>query len=550
MEFSLYLMDDTRKHIDEVFRNDYKMGKIGTTVVDDIEVIVDNQPFGYSMEVSFYYKKNDAESTVKWGEYWSSLVRNNKNFDKGIESVFGAILISFDNRNYVISLGRAFNYVSKLCNGDFGLDLAEMCLSEEGIIIKSAKFFMNSKNKSLTSYRKFTHATFEVGESNEFVVGNLNLNSKYLLFNIYKHSDRIKFGSAIKFRASGYKPRDILAIVAELNKIYTDEKENRQYSLPRFIIVKNNEDNKPITSTLDRMLLEDLTNGKSVSSTLSYFEIESREVILTPESNQRIKLIYDRNKYDIEFTLGSIISELRKINCQNIDKVSISNEDTGISKKIKNYLDYRTVLSGKNYCLYNGKWAYFNQSYLENINREIQNVNSICEVDHNYDLTNHVLDEGARLRIELGLDADVTYSEYQYNIFMSNKNNDLLLDRKRNHGSFKNIEFADIYIKELESLMHVKIGSTKELRYCIEQSLRSAEIYSVHGDVLEEYDIYKVKEVSMLFVTGLESIFDKNGNVDFSKSSSLYFKAELIEWMNRIRSFNLSPKIYVAKDLR
>ena len=550
MEFSLYLMEDTKEHIDEVFRTDYAMPKISTTIVDGIEVIVDSESFIYNMEISFYYKMTTTPAIIDWGVYWSSLLFNKTNFNKEIESAFGAILISFDDRNYVIALGRSFSYVSKLCNADFGLDLAEMALSEERISIKAAKFFKKSKNKSLTQYRKSTYVTSEIAESDDFVIGNLNLKNKYSLFNIFRHKDNFKFGTAVKFNVGEYTPQDILTIVAEINKIYTDEQDNRQCNLPRLMIIKENEDNQAVISSLDRMLLQDITSAEDVTTTLSYFEIEGGEVIITPESNQRIKLIYEKHRYDVEFTIRSISELLQEINCQDINKISIRNEDTGISKNIKLLLDYRVVFSEKNYCLYNGKWACFNQSYLDHVNREIQNINSICKVDHSYDLTDHVLNEGARLRMELGLDENVTYTEYQYNIFMSNKNHDLLLDRKRDHGSFKNVEFADIYLRELQSLMHVKIGCTKELRYCIEQSLRSAEIYSIHRNVLMEYEIDEVKEVSMLFVTDLQRLFDGNGDVDFSKSDSLYFKVELIEWMNRIHSFNLNPKIYIAKDLR
>ncbi|WP_273323379.1 DUF6119 family protein [Vallitalea guaymasensis] len=549
MEFSLYLMNDTKQHIDEVFRLDHEMPKIGTTNVG-IEVVVDTETYNYDMEVSFYYKMTNNPSIVDWGVYWNSLFTNRTDFNKDIESAFGAITISFEDRNYVIALGRSFSYVSKLCNMDFGLDLAEMSLSEERITVKSAKFFKKSKNKSLTQYRKSTYVTSEIGESDDFVIGNLNLESKYSQFSIFRHKESFKFGAAVKFGVGDYTPQDILTIVAELNKIYTDEQDNRQCSLPRLMMVKDNEDNQVILSDLDRNLLEDLISEGDITTTLSYFEIEGGEVIITPESNQRIKLVYDRHRYDVDFSISSISSRLRELECQDINIVSIRNEDTGVSKKLKVLLDYRNVYRGSNYCLYNGKWACFNQSYLDHVNREIQNVNSISVVDNGYDLTERVLERGSELRIELELDENVTYAEYQYNIFMSNRDDDKLLDRKRDNGSFKNVEFADIYLNDSESLMHVKIGGTKELRYCIEQSLRSAEIYSVHSDVLQEYGINNVKEVSMLFVTKVQNLFNDEGEVDFSRSSSLYFKVELIEWMNRVRSFNLNPKIYVAKDLR
>lgn len=550
MEFSVYLMNDTVEHIDNVLRRDYQMPSIGNANIEGLSIIVDGESIEYDLNVSFYYKMTSNDTFVDWAIYWNELFNYQTQFDKTIDSAFGAIVISLDEKVYVIALGRAFSYISKLANMDFGLDLAEMCLTEESINVKSAKFFKKSKNKSLTQYRKASYVSSEIGESDDFVIGDLLLETKYSSFLVCSHKDSFKFGTAVKFNIGTYSPEEILKIVVEMNKIYNDEYENRKCNLPRLVILKDNEDNQVVQSDLDRNLLSDILDLDEVTTSLSYFEIEGGDVIITPDSNQRVRLVFDRHQYDIEFTIQSISNKLREIRCDDINKVSIKNVDTSLTKKLKLFLDYRKVYNGNNYCLYNGKWANFNRSYLEHIGREIVNVNNIVTVDEGYNLTDAVLTEGNRLRIELGYDENVTYAEYQYNIFMANRDNDTLLDRKRDHGSFKNVEFADIYLTEKNSLMHVKIGSTKELRYCIEQSLHSAEIFSIHSDALLEYGIENVREVSMLFVTGLQNIFNDDGKVDFSKSNSLYFKVELIEWMNKVRSMNLEPRIYVAKDLR
>jgi len=87
------------------------------------------------------------------------------------------------------------------------------------------------------------------------------------------------------------------------------------------------------------------------------------------------------------------------------------------------------------------------------------------------------------------------------------------------------------------------------MRYCIQQSLRSAEIINRDNNVLTVYGISNVRIVSMLFVLSTDNLIE-NGIVDFGKSKSIYLKVELIEWMNTIRALNFIPEIIVAKDDR
>ena len=214
-------------------------------------------------------------------------------------------------------------------------------------------------------------------------------------------------------------------------------------------------------------------------------------------------------------------------------------------------LDFNTEYNNKNFCIYKGKWASFNDSYLQFIEREIRRVNEHVVYEKKYNLTEDILQKGKDIQqANPDIYNQVTYNEYPYNIYLENEYDYYLLDRKRLHTSFKNVEFADLYMKDSSTLMHVKIGDTPDFRYCIQQSLHSADILHIHRDILEVYDIPKVENISMLFITKISSIFKKDEKVDLSKIKSIYFKIEIIEWLTKVRTLNYTPKIIVAKDLR
>ncbi|TVX82918.1 hypothetical protein FQP34_04875 [Peribacillus simplex] len=112
------------------------------------------------------------------------------------------------------------------------------------------------------------------------------------------------------------------------------------------------------------------------------------------------------------------------------------------------------------------------------------------------------------------------------------------------------MEFADLFDEDEQSLIHVKIGGTPDLRYCIQQSIHSAEIFNTQSDALEVHNIQKVRKVAMLLVLQSENMFLDDGKIDFSKNNSIYFKIEIIEWLTKVRMLGYVPEIIIAKDLR
>jgi len=550
MEFSIYKQFPTR----EEFINELRergMERVGESKSFNSNKTIGGEEVNAEIIVDFFFKI-DIEDLVEieWAKYWGSYFGDNSKSTKSVESTFGMIVIELNGNVYAISLGRGHSYANNTADMDFGFDIAEIIHDESSIEVKSAKFFKQTKNKSLTQYNVNSFVTSEIGESHELLVSKIRLKEKYSEFLLYKYADKMKFGSAVKLNVNSYKPTEILDIVHELD--YLLHNEEKSGSLPRMNFLKNNEDNAPMVADLNRSLL-DAINNKAPSVSLSYYMEDDGDIFIEPANDDQIEIVYKKSYKIDSYTIDNIASILIESECDDISRVSIR----PASKRNKQLplmriLDFSMEYRGKNYCLYKGKWASFNESYMEFIEREILKVNEFVIYDERYNLLDSVLEKGREIQTSRPESYDqVTYAEYPYNIYLENEFNYMLLDRKSDHNSFKSVEFADLFSRDEDSLIHVKIGDTPEMRYCIKQSLHSADIYNIHRDILEDYGIYKISNISMLFITKIASIFQTDGSIiDLSKIRSIYFKIEIIEWLTKIRTLNYNPKIIVARDLR
>ncbi|WP_411342777.1 DUF6119 family protein [Paenibacillus sp. WLX1005] len=315
-------------------------------------------------------------------------------------------------------------------------------------------------------------------------------------------------------------------------------------------LLKINIDNKPQIADLNSKLLKEVKKASDLVS-VSYLVDDTN--IFESLNEYGLELIYNK-AYEIQsYDIQSISSILKSINCTDISTVKIrpkgkANQEISILK----ILDFQVKYRNKHFCLYQGRWANFNISYLNFIEDQIKKANEIANYNYMFDLTDHCLDQGRKMQTaNIAKYDQVTYAEYPFNIFLENEFNYKLLDRKIGQKDYTSIEFADLYDPvNHQSLIHVKIGKTPSLRYCIQQSLHSAEIFATQDDVLSIHGITNVKKIAMLLVLDSHNIISPNNEIDFSKNASFYFKIEIVEWASRIRGLGYIPEIIISKDLR
>lgn len=550
MELSIYKQAASRDDFIQYLR-EKEMHRIGESKTTTSRVVINEEEKLEQVVIDFFFKLDSEETVeIEWANYWSGFFGDASKKTKTVESAFGMIVLELDNYIYAISLGRGHSYASNFADMDFGFDIAEIIHDETSIEVKSAKFLKQSKNKSLTQYNTNSYVTSEIGESHELLVSKINIDDKYSSFLLHSYEDRMRFGSAVKLEISEYTPKDVIDIVHELHYIYLNEEKSG--SLPRMNFLKNSEDNQPMISDLNVMLLNAI-KSREPSVSLSYFMEDDGGILIEPAKGDSVEIIYDRKTHLLDtYSIESIGQKLNEIDCVNVSKVSIRPiYDKNNQVSLLKVLDYSTEYRRKNYCLYRGKWASFNKSYMDFIEREIVKVNECAVFISDFNLTDKALEKGREIQASNTEEYDqVKYAEYPFNIFLKDAFDFILLDRKKGQHLYKSVEFADLYNVKEDALIHVKIGSTPDIRYCIQQSIHSAEIFNTQSDALEVHGINRVKKVSMLLVLQSENIILEDETIDFSNNKSIYLKIEIIEWLTKIRALGYIPEILIAKDSR
>lgn len=255
VDISIYKLDTTRNNFLGVLSDHYNMKKVGETRTQIIKKNIGGETITTELTLDFYFRLDSNEQTISWYEYWFEYFGSTENSKKTVESAFGVIVIEIENQVYGISLGRGHHYTNKIADMDFGLDVAEMIIRGNSIDLKSAKFFKQTKSRSLTQYNENTVVTNEIGESNEVVIGKMEIDPKYEDWIIKDYLDRVVFGTALKINVGEYKPDEIVNLVFEVHYISVNENENRKQSFPRISILKENQDTAYKISDLNRELL-------------------------------------------------------------------------------------------------------------------------------------------------------------------------------------------------------------------------------------------------------------------------------------------------------
>ncbi|RSK33715.1 DUF6119 family protein [Bhargavaea beijingensis] len=312
--------------------------------------------------------------------------------------------------------------------------------------------------------------------------------------------------------------------------------------IPRLEVVKD----EKIKKELNNRLVCDITQRNYEVFSLSYFTDRGGELEKIFKE-QDLVLQYYKPYYLSEYTIPNIFSIINEHKLYYLDGLKLKERNGVNSIKLLHVLDYSVEYEGTMFCLLEGKWASLNQSFLKYIENQIEHVNSFTLINEDYNLTNDKVEIGRGIIADSEEYDDVEYEEYPFNVYLAEEKNLKLLDRITVKGEFPNIEFADLYFPESQSLMHVKIGSTSNLRACIAQSENSLIAFSQNPKIKESIEIGDVKEISMLFVVSTKNMFVDN-SIDFNKSKSLNFKIELVNWYKSVINQNYIPKVIVSKN--
>ena len=368
------------RRTDDTPTYDYNIYKIPVEKVEDFcdflierkyeeiplkEALIVN-PSGFSFKLLFCDKDN------KKGSPWVSLLSSCSEWDLSQNlKIYGAALVCQSETScYVVSYGNAHFYLSDYCDYNFGIKIAERLINLDSVKAqqnvshggKLSKTHIDYLSNSTLSYRGGEIPTYIKGESiNEAIWGK-----------------SINCGTSAQFKWEE-EPLELGEKLAELDRVYNSES---TVSLPRLIALDSDNDAEKIDELFSVLAnaianYDDSLRNTTLINVPSFYMVGTK---LIQNDSIRFKMSCNRKnkQYDGELSIDAIKSfieekELDITDCIRSIKLSVEygNDQWTPYKPLIDYLEFVTE---NNFCLRNGKWCVFNNSYIEQVHRDVTKV--------------------------------------------------------------------------------------------------------------------------------------------------------------------------------
>ena len=368
------------RRTDDTPTYDYNIYKIPVEKVEDFcDFLIDRKyeeiplkealivnPSGFSFKLLFCDKDN------KKGSPWVSLLSSCSEWDLSQNlKIYGAALVCQSETScYVVSYGNAHFYLSDYCDYNFGIKIAERLINLDSVKAqqnvshggKLSKTHIDYLSNSTLSYRGGEIPTYIKGESiNEAIWGK-----------------SINCGTSAQFKWEE-EPLELGEKLAELDRVYNSES---TVSLPRLIALDSDNDAEKIDELFSVLAnaianYDDSLRNTTLINVPSFYMVGTK---LIQNDSIRFKMSCNRKnkQYDGELSIDAIKSfleekELDITECIRSIKLSVEygNDQWTPYKPLIDYLEFVTE---NNFCLRNGKWCVFNNSYIEQVHRDVGKV--------------------------------------------------------------------------------------------------------------------------------------------------------------------------------
>jgi uncharacterized protein (TIGR04141 family) len=459
---------------------------------------------------TFYVSKDNKKDFPKWA--------NQYNFETdillGLSSYqpFALILIKPDYTEsfwYVITHGKGHFYVNGLSVVDYGINLAIKGLIDDKKIkqLKIDNIFKSKNNKTVVS------------SQNECPVDPLNGNVYSFVKSKSKITDinTIFCGSSIQFNTN----LSFSELPKIINQLEFYEKQEACIRIPVLLKVQNEK-----VTELDKKLIKEFENS-------GIEEAGQVGVQILFNDNDEYEIFYTQNKEQNKKTKElskEVINQFFSENDLTFDsldsvKVKISGH-SNYTTYLRDLLSFQTQLNGTTFCLKDGFWWYYNTTFVDEINKYIdENIQ--------YNEPAEKLDDIC--------DGDKKEGTFNNNL-AKNKGYTLLDKKNIKLKDSSKLEIADLY-KE-NTLFVVKIGGVDSiLNYSFDQAMRSSEQLKdpVNKKVVENQDL-KLEDLKNICSW---LVIKRNKPKKLSDIQSLHFKMKLCEFWIKATEFGFTPQLQI-----
>lgn len=492
-KFNLYKINPEQKSSLVTKLESVGLVKTGSKIVD-----------GFTLD--FYFSNSPDEVAIWWTDVYRDYLGNIESPKNRI--YFATLLIYNDSVVYAVSLGKSHFYLKNFSDLDFGLNLAERIIDEANLKIKNSKFYKSRKNKIITTYQEGSEIDFDSGESMHYI--------KARTIDEAAWGKSASFGHSAQFSLE-IQPDDLTEFI---KKIEETLKEEAKIKLPKVVAVQDEETIKRLDNLLAEAIMpaDNATSGVAVDD----FSLSGVDFIFSDQYQYSLYVWGVRNsqteKDDLtldkfqEFITNNNIDLKEQIN--NI-KVKIHNEHgRDFSKPVKDFLDF--VEEKDRFCLIDGRWYQFNQSYIDFLRSEVDKI----EIEKKDDVSETNEGDFNKNRVADGyLNCDKVLET---------------IDKK-----YK-VEKLDLY--KDKSLIFVKIGGPRKMNYDIDQSINVVKLLQNNQSKIKIDNVDKEVTAICLWL-----IFDRKTKIEkLSDTNSLIFHMKLSDWKKIVQNAGYKPLIYLS----
>lgn len=423
-------------------------------------------PCGFSFTLMFCDKAKPN------GSAWINLLSSCSEWDISHSiRIYGAVLIcSGESSCYAVSYGNAHFYLSNYCDYNFGIHIAERLVNLDSVKAQQNVLHGGKQSKTHVDYLSGSTLSYHGGEIPTYIKGESINEEMWGKF--------INCGTSAQFKWD----ETPLQIGRKLSLIDKLLEQKASETIPR--LIKLNEEND--SGKIDTLFLKlaeaidcyDISSDHFTVVNVPSFYMVGTKIVQNDSVKFKLSCNRKHKEYTGELSIKAIKDFLQEKqldiynNIQNIKlSVEYGNESWTPYKPLVEYLEFITE---DNFCLRNGKWCSFNNSYIEQIMRDVSKIEIVNHVNDGWEYNKEKLLEYAKGN-NLYEDND---EKQPYETYYNNKLKELLNGRIIHPNTSKIDETANgkyryeaCDILKDSSLMFVKVGTPSNFAYAVDQAM-------------------------------------------------------------------------------
>lgn len=494
--------------------------------------------FSYEL---FFCDKNKEE-----GSPWITLL-SSCTIDHLVQEirVYGAALICENGTScFIISYGNAHFYISSYCDYSFGVSIAERLIDMNSVRAHQNVAHGGKINRTYLDYISGSTIFFHGGEIPTYIRGK-SINKE-------EWGDVINCGTSAQFKW----PEKPLEIGEKLSRLEVVLGRKELTTLPRLTSL-DTDDTERISLLYEKLATaideydETEKNNKFVN--IPSFIIEGTTILQNDCLELELSCNHKSQTYSSDLCIQTIkeFALKKEIDLHtDLSRINVKIEyASGLWTGWKPLINYIDFIADDNFCLRNGKWSTFNNSYVERI---LEDAHKVKFENHTNDIFTFNKEILVQFAEEIGIVSRNGRHQYEtyYNELLARKLPAFCLHPQtvpvdeEASGKYK-YEICDL-VQDDRTMYFVKIGGPGDFAYAIDQALLTLDQIERNNGSITLRPGISIRPSNI----NLICIMDDRRNLvnRWEDISSINFLVHLIEIRRRTNNLGLSLQVDFAYD--